>query len=624
MPRPAIDPAQVEYWATLARRHAAAGHGERSRLIAEAQAVNGLKSADAVYRRLREYGGYTHQRKRRADAGTMAVDKKTLETIAGMRREGGRESGQQLMSLALSVSIAEASGHSVPVSVSQIGRYLRAQRLDLASQANAEMFTEMRSLHPNHVHQIDPSLCILYYDRSGVQQMARQSEWYKNKPQNVAKIQSKVWRYVRTDHASSDIDVRYYVAAGESQALMFEFLLWTWGRQPQRISHGIPKILVWDKGSANTAYGIRCLLDALEVEHIPHAAERPNVKGQVEEGNRLVEMQFESRLRFEPCADVDALNRAAADWAKAFNANRIPRMDCTLKRPGADPLVRTDLWMLIRPEQIRELPPREVCEKLMEGRPQERTIRPNGLITYAHPSLGRSTRYNVRAIPELHRGDVVQVSPLLAWPEVDAGLIRLRWKGLDGQEHTWRLAPELELDAFGRPLSAPVWGESYHPPMKREAERQAEALDALAYPAPAGGSGLSQTTTSQSAADGAVGLKPDLQETATERARKARAKHVVPFEGKLNAVSHLSQIEHPTYLPRRGAEVAVVAPEDLIPPVPLVRALGRLRAAWGRPITRQESQWLAARYGQAIPEGELERLTATGCASGELRVASSE
>lgn len=608
MPRSAIDPAQVEYWADLAQRHAAAGHGERTRLIAEAQAVNGLRSADAVYRRLRELGGYSHQRKRRADAGKMAVDKDTLHTIAAIRREGGRESGQQLMSLALSVSVAEASGHQVPVSVSQIGRYLRAQRLDLGSQATAEMFSEMRSLHPNHVHEIDPSLCILYYDRSGAQQMARESEWYKNKPQNVAKVQNKVWRYVRTDHASGDIDLRYYVAAGESQALLFDFLMWTWGRQPQRVSHGIPKILVWDKGSANTAYGIRCLLDALEVEHIAHAAERPWVKGQVEQGNRLVETQFESRLRFEPCDSVEALNAAAADWARAFNADRIQRVDCRVKRPGAEPLIRTDLWMLIKREELRELPPCEVCQKLMEGRPEERTIRPQAILTYKHPALARAARYSVRAIPELHRGDRVEVSPLLAWPDLDAGLIRLRWKGLDGQEHTWRLAPEQEMDAFGRPMSAPVWGESFKPPMKREAERQAEVLDALAYPD-----------------NRAEGQGPRAEEeTATERARKARQKHVVPFEGKLNAVSHLGQIEHATYLPRRGEAAAVQAPEDLIQPVPYVRALARLRQSWGRPITREESQWLASRYGQAIPESELERLAATGCDRGELRVASSE
>lgn len=608
MQRSAIDPAQVEYWTDLARRHAAAGHGERTRIIEEAKTVNGLQSADSVYRRLRELGGYRRQRQRRSDAGTMAIDPETLHTIAALRREGGRESGQQLMSTALATSITEASGHAVPVSVSQIGRYMRAQRLDLASQATAEMFAEMRSLHPNHVHQIDPSLCILYYDRSGTQQMARQSEWYKNKPQNVAKVQSKVWRYVRTDHASGDIDVRYYVAAGESQALMLEFLLWTWGRQPQRVSHGIPKILVWDKGSANTAYGIRSLLDALEVEHIAHAAERPWVKGQVEQANRLVEKQFESRLRFEPTPDVEQLNARAADWARAYNADRIPRVDCKVRRPGAEPLVRTDLWMLIKPDELRELPPREVCQKLMEGRPEERTIRPQAILTYRHPALGRTARYSVRAIPELHRGDRVEVSPLLAWPDLEAGLIRLRWKGLDGQEHTWRLAPEMEFDVFGRPMSAPVWGESFKPPMRREAQRQAEALDALAYP-PASAEGQGPRAEA---------------ETASEHARKARQRHVVPFEGKLNAVSHLSQIEHATYLPRRGEAVVVQAPEDLIPPVPYVRALARLRAAWGRPITREESQWLAARYGQAIPESELERLAASGCVRGELRVARSE
>ena len=594
--RPPVDPARVAYWRDLAQRISAAGHGERSALVDAAAAANGLASRDAVYRRLRELGGWDSGRKRRADAGARAVDQETLHTIAGIYREGARRDGRRIMSIDQAVEIAEASGHTVPVSVGQVARYLRHERLDARSQARAEHFTELRSLHPNHVHQIDPSLCVLYWMK-GRQHILREQDFYKNKLDRLAKLQDKVWRYVRYDHASGEVDVRYYLGAGESQALMFEFLVWTWGRQAARVSHGVPKILMWDAGSANTSHGIQRLLEALDVEQITHLPGRPNVKGGVEQANLLVERGFESRLRFEPVDHVDALNAAAETWARAWNANQIPRIDSRVQRAGAEPLVRTALWMRIRPEQIRELPAREVCARLLEGKPETRVVRPQAFITYPHPAIGRAVKYSVRTIAELHRGDTVEVSPLLIGDDGTAGLIRLRFTAPSGQVHTWRLAPELELDDFGRPLSAPVIGETFAQPATRASERAAADLDRAAYP----------RTPEQRAED------PDTSDS--EHARRARDKNITPFGGRLSAHRHLADIQTPVYLPRRGQEIDARAPEDTAAPVPLVRALARLRDAWERPLTRDESRWLATRYGDAIPETELARLAAAGPSS---------
>lgn len=589
--RPAIDPERVAYWRALAERIASASRGERTRLVDAAAESNGLGSRDAVYRRLRELGGWTSGRARRADAGRRSVDSGAITQVAAIYREGARKDGRRIMSLAQAASIAEANGADVPVSISQLARYLRSDRMDARSQACAEHYTEMRSLYPNHVHQIDPSLCVLYW-MGGEQRIMREQDFYKNKLTQFARVQEKVWRYVRYDHASGETDVRYYLGAGESQALLFEFLMWTWGRQPARVSHGVPRLLMWDAGSANTSHGIRRLLDALEVEQLTHVPGRPNVKGGVERANLLVEQGFESRLRFQPVDDVDALNAAAETWARAWNANLIPRVDSRVKRAGAGALVRTDLWMLIRPDQIREIPPREVCARLLEGKPETRVVRPQAYITYPHPALGQSARYSVREIAELHRGDTVEISPLLVGADGEAGLIRLRFTTPAGEVLTWRLAPELELDAFGRPMSAPVIGEAFAQPATRAAERAARTLDATAYP----------RTQEARAEEGAVDDR--------EHARRSRDKNVTPFGGRLDAHSHLADIKVPAYLPRRGEEIPASAPEDLLPPVPLVRALGRLRAAWGRAITPDESKWLAARYGQAIPESELARLAA--------------
>lgn len=114
----------------------------------------------------------------------------------------------------------------------------------------------------------------------------------------MEKVKLKVWRYVRYDHASGAIDVRYFEAAGENQHSLFEFLQHTWGKHEQRLSHGVPEILLWDKGSANaTSTGVKRLLDALGVQHETHAAHHAWVKGGVESGNWIVERHFEAVSR---------------------------------------------------------------------------------------------------------------------------------------------------------------------------------------------------------------------------------------------------------------------------------------------------------------------------------------
>jgi len=589
MPRSTrVDPALVHAWSAAAERLRDADRGQRTAIVRELQATHGLGSADAVYRRLRLYGGWDSGRERRADAGRRCVDEDTLRTVGAIYREGARRDGRRIMSLEQAVSIAAQSGHAIPCSVSQVARYIRAERMDARSQALAEHFTELRSTHPNHVHQIDPSLCVLYWMR-GEQQILREEDFYKNKLDKFARVQDKVWRYVRYDHASGVIDVRYYLGAGESQRLMFDFLVWTWGRQSGRLSHGVPDILMWDAGSANTAHGIQRLLDALEVRQIVHQPGRPNVKGGVEQANLLVERGFESRLRFEPAADVDALNAAALAWSEAHNANALPRIDSRVER-AAGRLVRAELWMLIRPEQIRELPPRQVCARLLEGKTETRTVSAQAQIRYAHPMLGRSCTYSLRGIADIHRGDQVEVAPLLIGDDGEAGLIRLRWTSPSGQTGTWRVAPELAFDAFGRPLDRPVIGESYQQPATRAAQQAAAALDDTAYPA----------------ADGAARSAAEV----TANARRSREKNVTPMGGRLDATSHLANIQTPTYLPRRGEAIDVAAPEDQQPPVPIVRALSRLVAAWGRPLTSEEAAWLRGRYGQQVPAAELDQLCA--------------
>ncbi|PXB67971.1 integrase, partial [Pseudomonas aeruginosa] len=84
--------------------------------------------------------------------------------------------------------------------------------------------------------------------------------------------------------ASGALVTWYCESAGESQHALFEFLMYAWGKQEGRLIHGVPKFLLWDKGSANTSNAIKNLLDHLEVEPLEHAAGNARAKGGVEVG----------------------------------------------------------------------------------------------------------------------------------------------------------------------------------------------------------------------------------------------------------------------------------------------------------------------------------------------------
>ncbi|MGS3137929.1 hypothetical protein ACB316_06800 [Aeromonas sanarellii] len=427
------------------------------------------------------------------------------------------------------MNIAHTNGIDVTVSEGRVNALLRAARMDAKAQAAARNHITLRSLHPNHLHQIDPSLCLIYYTPKG-QAIMRDEEFYKNKPASMDKVRLKVWRYVRYDHASGTIDVRYFEAAGENQHSLFEFLLYTWGQQADRMSHGVPKMLLWDKGSANTSFAIKNLLDALGVDHETHATGHSWGKGGVEQGNNLVETHFESRLRFEPVESVEQLNASAARWVRDFNANAIEKVDCRLVRASGQPMVRDDLWQLImrHPGALVQMPPREVCQWFMAGQELTRQVR-NLKITFAHPELGRRASYDLNPWAEfLGNGQKVRVTPLL----MQQGALRIEIDRLGADPLLVQVEPEREFDEYGRPLSAPVAGQEYARAPQTASERAANTLAATAW------------------GDG----------TTVDEAEKKRAEQARPFghlnDGKgLVAHSHLGQADLPRRLLPNAGEV---------------------------------------------------------------------
>ncbi|AVG15360.1 integrase [Chromobacterium vaccinii] len=563
----------------LAGKLDAARHGEQTGLVQEAAVFLGW-SPQTVYRQLKQAVGWQSGRKPRSDKGSTMVAEEALVTLGAVQREAIRDNGKQTLFTTTARGMLEQNGIELKVSNSQLNRLIRDRKLNVAAQRCVDPVQALRAPHPNHTHEIDPSLCLVYYLK-GRQHIMRDRDFYKNKLENFAKVKFKVWRYVLYDKASGVIVPWYCESAGENQHKLFEFLMFAWSEQPGRLFQGLPRFLLWDKGSANTSAAIKNLCRALGVETLEHQAGQARVKGGVEGANNIVETQFESRLRFEPVESIEQLNHASMAWSLAWNANLIPGQDSRLRRTGlAEPIARIDLWQLIQPQQLLLLPSVEVCKAFMTAKEETRKVRPDLSISFKHPQAERTAVYSLRGLDGVNVGDEVRVNAMV----FGDCAIQVAVPVYNGADHVYQVEPERAYDAYGQLLSAPVIGETYKSMPQTAIEHAASAMDGQAYP------GMS-----------------------AEEVKAARAKKVTPFDGALNTHSYLQDIELPAYLPRRGTEHALAAPAIEYPPLTLIEAAKQLKqriTAAGGEWTQDRFQWLAQRYPAGVPEDQLAAIVA--------------
>ncbi|MFT4190871.1 MAG: integrase [Comamonas sp.] len=572
-----LSPEIADYVRDLARRLDGARHGQAGALVDAAAAFLGM-SRQTVYRHLKECAGWASGRKCRADKGSTSVDAEALTKLAAAQREAVRDNGKQTLFTTTGRGILEQNGTRLGVSNSQLNRLMRDRKLGVAAQRVADPVQQLRALHPNHVHEVDPSLCLVYYLKDR-QHIMRDRDFYKNKLENYAKVKFKVFRYVLYDRASGAIVPWYVEAAGEDQHNLFDFLMYAWGQQPGRLFHGVPKVMLWDKGSANQSGAIKNLLEALGVQALDHQAGNARAKGGVEGANNIVETQFESRLRFEPVNSVAELNAAATAWAEAWNADLLPGQNANLRRQGlAGRVSRYDLWQLITAEQLRRLPDVDVCRALMVSKAEERLVRPNMTVSYRHPQADAPALYSLRGLEGINVGDKIMVRALV----YGNNAIQIQVPRYDGETLTYRVEPETEYDRFGMPLSAAVIGEEYKSIARTEAQHAAHAMDTQAYP----------------------GLDPD-------QIKAARDKKAVPFNGELKSHSYLKDVEIPTFIPRSGTEIEAPAHAQAAAAPMLVNvtaALLRIANAVRRNLTESERTFLRTRFADGVPEDQLDSL----------------
>lgn len=557
-----------QFLAKVADQLRTAGHGHKDAIAESAAKVLGC-SVPTLYRRLRE-SGWQSGRKVRTDKGDSRVPYDELVELSAMWAacSARRMNGKWVRTIDDAISMARTNGRlSVDISGATALRLMRLHGLHREQVSAPTPHVQMRSLHPNHVWQVDPSLCVVYYSQRDGVRVLDEREFNKNKPAHVARLTPlRVWRYVAVDHYSGALFARYYEAAGENQDTLFQFLMDAMApADPRHILRGVPHCLVWDAGSANTSYGIQQLLTALLVRHWPHVPGNARAKGSVEKGNDIVECRFEGRLAFQTVPTVEQLNAHLADWLVAFNATQ------EHTRHGH---TRYGLWQTITQGQLRFCPPVETCRTLLTSRPETRTVRGDLRIQYAVKNHG-SASYSVEHIPGIRVGDQVEVvvhayrAPAICVLQRDEEN-RLRFIECD----------PVETDEAGFEVAAPVFGENY----KRKADTAADEAR-------------------KAQAEAAYGTR-DVAE-----AEKLRAKGTPAFGGAIDPFKDVREAaaQAPSHLVRRGTELHLPNPVQIeVKPLSLVEALRNLRDWLGRPISPAERERITQWYPQGVPETELQ------------------
>lgn len=582
-PDMARSPAVTQRLVEVAAAAAAAGHGHKEPVYAAACAELGLSRATLM----RGLGEVTVRapRRQRSDAGAVALTRDEAIKVSALLLETMRKNGKRLHTIESALDILRANreiraermdggtGELIPLSNSAVSRALRTYGLHPDQLLQAAPAVELRSLHPNHVWQIDASLCVLYYlrDQAGLQVMDA-ARFNKNKPKNLARIEhERVWSYEVTDHNSGAIFLTYVLGAESGTNLAESFIEATQQRGADPF-YGVPQVLMMDMGSANTSGLFKNLLQRLQVKPIAHAPENARATGSVENARNIIERSFESALRLRPVANLQELKERAVQWARWYNATRIH------SRHGK---TRADAWMAIQPEQLRIAPSVELCRELLTHAPERRKVNDFLRVEF------KGAEYSVRDVPRVMVGEWLE----LTYSPYVQGAAMVVDTDADGNE-LLHLVPKVERGEDGFAFTANVIGEDYHRPPSTVADKHRTEVELFAMDA--------------------------ATRAEAEAKRKAKA---LPFGGRIDPEAPIKQAQLPAFLPRKGTAMDTqgivyrAAPRVL----PLFEAAAEL-ARRGTAMSRERNDQVRTWYPDGVPEDEMDALAARLAVRQGLRV----
>ena len=583
----ALNPVQTQRLVQIAQMAAAAPVGGKQAIYDAA--CQELRVSRATLHRYLQQVVMKPERKKRSDAGGVSLRREEAIAISAMLMSSHRKNAKRLMSIGQAVDVMRANGEVRaeradpatgelrPLSASAIARALRAYGLHPDQLNRPEPAVELRSLHPNHVWQIDASMCVLYYlntrseAESGLQVMERE-QFYKNKPANLKRIEAdRVWSYEVTDHYSGAIFVHYVLGAESGANLTESFMAATQKREADPF-HGVPFILMMDMGSANTSGLFANLARRLQVKLIAHAPGNARATGQVEKARDQIERGFEAGLRLRPVHSLAQLNEQAQRWARWFNGNRLHT------RHGK---TRYDQWLSIAAEQLRIAPPLAVCRELLTHHPEERKVSDMMTVSF------KGREYDVRQVPGVMLGEKLSIA-LNPYNLDSATVVDVDAQG----NEVLHTIPLVERDEAGFRGDANVIGEDWARPAHTVLEANRKAVERFAMDA--------QTD---------------------EQAQAARKAKAVPFGGRIDPFKVIEQSPERTFLPRRGTELAPGAVRAQAPTKVLdLFAVAAELARRGVAMSRETNELIRAWHPKGLPETELDALQARLQVRGGLRV----
>lgn len=556
----------------------AAPHGEKGRIARELAQQMGC-SVQTAYRRLNAVMAAVKPRKRRRDAGEMALTRDEATTIAALVEETRKLTGTGVLPVEEAVEILRSNGRVeaarvdketgewIPLSVSSICRALRSYGLHRDQLAAPSPAMRLSSPHPNHLWQNDASVSRQFYLADGGTQVMDKRAFYRGKPGNFTKIaERRLWRYVTTDHASGCIEV-FYVQGAESSANLVSSLIHAMTQRPDGTMHGVPRYLMMDPGSAVTAGATRNFLLANGIEPIINEVGNARAKGQVENAHYIVETHFEAALKLRaPVTSLEEINALAQVWARAYNATR------THSRTG---LTRRDGWLRITPAQLVLAAPVEVLRTLANSAPKPCTVR-DCRIRF------RGGVYDVRGIPDLVNNQRVEVVLNALDPD---GSVRVLMPGIQDSKPVHYVAPRERTDSWGFAETAARVGTEYKALPETPADAARKELDRLA-----------------------MDVRTDAEAVAARKAKR------LAFGGQVDPMKHMRELQIAPALPRAGTPSQVQAPtvaRQRIEPEPVraeMAALNHVEAAMRlKPLVERAGlAWTPAMYARTAqhwPDG---------------------
>jgi len=553
---------------------ARAGRGSKGPLVASAAATLGVSVA-TLYRKLEEAGLETG-RKKRADAGRSEMTLPELRLVSGLMFTSRRDNDKQLLTVEDALDMLHASGAiETRLSAARVSVLLRANGLHPDQLAQPKPATELRSLHPNHVWGIDSSTCVLYYLKSGHLAAMDAEEFYKNKPTNLARVMNDLCtRYVAADHYSNALKLRYYLG-GETAENLIDFWLYSVTKQDASPMHGVPMLLVLDRGPGNTSHLFRNLAQRMAVKVIYTGVGNPRAKGFVEKPQDLVERHFEGRFRFLPPEELtlESINDLAESWVAAF---------CSSRKHSRTGEQRYSTWMRIAAEQLRVPAGMDVLRELVTHEPVQRRVDNTKCITFAVKGWGSQT-YDLGMVPGVMVGGKVTVA-INAYraPEID-----VETTDADTGEVVWQTVAPIARNEAGFRVDAPIIGEEYRTAAFTDADRNRNRITQDAYRVP--GEGL-----------------PSLEDAA-----RARKEHAQAYAGIVDAMADVRATPVPSYLPRRGTALDTPAPRNVVAQLlSVTEAARRLKQVMGEAYTPQVYTFLADKFAAGVAEDLLPDIAA--------------